>query len=154
LSENIELTEMTAQIVAAYVSNSSVPMADLPNLISHVHRALSGIGKGVPAEPASGPKEPAVPIKKSITPDYLICIEDGKKCQLLKRHLRTKFGLSPDQYRAKWGLPMDYPMVAPNYAAIRSKLAKQLGLGLGNRKADRAPAAPVKSPRGRAKPAT
>lgn len=125
---------MTADIVSAYVGNNVVSTADLPNLIQSVHRALTGIA-GAPevAEPA--PKEPAVPVKKSITPDYLVCLEDGRKFKSLKRHLRTKYNMSPDEYRAKWSLSKDYPMVAPNYAKARSDLAKQMGLGQGGRQA-------------------
>jgi predicted transcriptional regulator len=149
VSEKSEFVEMTADIVSAYVSNSSVSVADLPALI---HRALSDIANGAQAQEAAPPATPAVPIKKSITPDYLICLEDGRKFKSLKRHLRTKYDMSPDQYRAKWGLPKDYPMVAPNYAAARSNLAKQMGLGQGGRKAA-APAAAKPAARGRAKAA-
>jgi predicted transcriptional regulator len=107
--------------------------ADLPALIKQVHSALATVG--APAvEPAPAPKEPAVPVKKSITADYLICLEDGRKFKSLKRHLRTKYDMTPEDYRAKWGLPKDYPMVAPNYAEARSNLAKQMGLGQGGRK--------------------
>ncbi len=129
-----EIIEMTADIVSAYVGNNSVPAAELPSLIQSIHRALSGIiGSPEPVETA--PKEPAVPVKKSITPDYLVCLEDGRKFKSLKRHLRTKYNMSPEDYRAKWGLQKDYPMVAPNYARARSDLAKQMGLGQGGRKA-------------------
>src|SRR6187399_1397606 len=128
MDDKAEVIEMTADIVSAYVGNNSVSTADLPALIQSVHRALAGIAGGPEVvEPA--PKEPAVPLKKSITPDYLICLEDGRKFKSLKRHLRTKYNMSPDEYRAKWGLPKDYPMVAPNYAATRSGLAKAAGLG-------------------------
>jgi predicted transcriptional regulator len=133
MDEKAEIIEMTADIVSAYVGNNSVSASDLPTLIQSVHRALSTVtGLAVEAQPA--PKEPAVPIKKSITPDYLVCLEDGRKFKSLKRHLRTKYDLSPDEYRSKWGLPKDYPMVAPNYAKARSDLAKQMGLGQGGRK--------------------
>ena len=125
--------EMTADIVSAYVANNSVDAADLPGLIQSVHLALAQIASGaIEAEPE--PQEPAVPIRKSITPDFLICLEDGRKFKSLKRHLRTKYNMSPEEYRAKWGLPKDYPMVAPNYAKARSELAKQMGLGQGGRK--------------------
>jgi predicted transcriptional regulator len=134
VSEKSEFVEMTADIVSAYVSNSSVALADLPALISQVHRALADIATGAQAQEAAPPATPAVPVKKSITPDYLICLEDGRKFKSLKRHLRTKYDMSPDQYRAKWGLAKDYPMVAPNYAKARSELAKQMGLGQGGRK--------------------
>ena len=137
MSEKSEFVEMTADIVSAYVSNSSVSVADLPALIQQVHRALADIASGAQAQEAVPPAAPAVPIKKSITPDYLICLEDGRKFKSLKRHLRTKYDMSPEQYRAKWGLPKDYPMVAPNYAKARSDLAKQMGLGQGGRQAPR-----------------
>ncbi len=133
MDDKSEIIEMTADIVSAYVGNNSVSAGDLPSLIQSVHRALSSVtGASVESQPA--PKEPAVPIKKSITPDYLICLEDGRKFKSLKRHLRTKYDMSPDEYRSKWGLAKDYPMVAPNYAKARSDLAKQMGLGQGGRK--------------------
>jgi predicted transcriptional regulator len=136
MDDKAEVIEMTADIVSAYVGNNSVSTADLPALIQSVHRALAGISGGPEVvEPA--PKEPAVPLKKSITPDYLICLEDGRKFKSLKRHLRTKYNMSPDEYRAKWNLSKDYPMVAPNYAKARSDLAKQMGLGQGGRQAAR-----------------
>ena len=136
MDDKAEVIEMTADIVSAYVGNNSVSSADLPALIQSVHRALAGIAGGPEVvEPA--PKEPAVPLKKSITPDYLICLEDGRKFKSLKRHLRTKYNMSPEEYRSKWGLPKDYPMVAPNYAKARSDLAKQMGLGQGGRQAAR-----------------
>lgn len=122
------LIELTADIVAAYVSANSVAPAELPTLILSVHKALGGVANGV-VEPEPAPKEPAVPIKKSITPDYLICLEDGRRFKSLKRHLRSRYAMSPEDYRAKWGLPKDYPMVAPNYARARSDLAKRMGLG-------------------------
>jgi predicted transcriptional regulator len=133
MDDKAEIIEMTADIVAAYVGHNSVSSSDLPNLIQSVHRALAAVTTGA-AEAAPVPKEPAVPIKKSITPDYLICLEDGRKFKSLKRHLRTKYDMSPDEYRSKWGLSKDYPMVAPNYAKARSDLAKQMGLGQGGRK--------------------
>ena len=133
MDDKSELIEMTAEIVSAYVGNNSVAMADLTNLIQGVHRALTTVAGGdAPVEAA--PKEPAVPIKRSIRPDHLICLEDGREFKSLKRHLRTKYNLSPEEYRAKWNLPKDYPMVAPNYAKARSELAKQMGLGQGGRK--------------------
>jgi len=133
MDEKAEIIEMTTDIVSAYLSNNTVQPGDLPGLIQSVHRALSTVSTGVDAtQPA--PKEPAVPIKKSITPDYLVCLEDGRKFKSLKRHLRTKYNMSPEEYRSKWGLPKDYPMVAPNYAKARSDLAKQMGLGQGGRK--------------------
>ena len=134
MTEKSEFVEMTADIVSAYVSNSSVSVADLPALIQQVHKALVGIADSASTPEAAPPAAPAVSIKKSITPDFLICLEDGRKFKSLKRHLRTKYDMSPEQYRAKWGLPKDYPMVAPNYAMARSNLAKQMGLGQGGRK--------------------
>ena len=136
MEERAEIIEMTADIVSAYVGNNSVSATDLPNLIQSVHRALAGVTTS--AEPVeAAPKEPAVPIRRSITPDYLVCLEDGRKFKSLKRHLRTKYNMSPEEYRAKWSLPKDYPMVAPNYAKARSDLAKQMGLGQGGRQAAR-----------------
>ena len=120
--------ELTASIVSAYVSNNSVPTAELPALIGQVHSALTRVSSGHGEVPLEPPK-PAVSVKKSITPDYIVCLEDGKKFKSLKRHLRTHYDLSPEEYRDKWALPADYPMVAPNYAAARSALAKKMGLG-------------------------
>jgi MucR family transcriptional regulator, transcriptional regulator of exopolysaccharide biosynthesis len=123
-----ELVEFAADIVAAYVGNNSVPVTELPSLINDVIRALNGaVSTG--GEVVLEEVRPAVPIKKSVTPDYIICLEDGKKFKSLKRHLRTHYDLTPERYREKWGLPPDYPMVAPNYAVARSKLARQMGLG-------------------------
>jgi len=123
-----DVLSLTAQIVAAHVSNNSVQPDALPALITEVHRALLGLGK--PAEaPAVTRPEPAVPVKKSVTPEYLVCLEDGKKLKMLKRHLKTAYDMTPEQYRERWGLPPDYPMVAPNYAEHRSSLAKRIGLG-------------------------
>ncbi len=116
--------ESVSKIVSAYVSNNSVPSSELPDLITTVHEALRNPDQG-----ASSALEPAVPIKRSIRPDYVICLEDGKKLKMLKRHLRTSYNMSPDEYRQKWGLSSDYPMVAPKYAARRSELAKIIGLG-------------------------
>lgn len=127
---NSELLELTTSIVAAYVTNNSVPSADLVGLIASTYSALSGLKAGVTAAAAPvAPLVPAVPIRKSVTPDAIICLEDGKKFKSLKRHLNTAYGLTPEQYRTKWGLPADYPMVAPNYAEARSALAKSMGLG-------------------------
>ena len=136
MDEKAEVIEMTADIVSAYVGNNSVAAADLPNLIQAVHRALAGVTTAPEAVEAP-PKEPAVPVRRSITPDFLICLEDGRKFKSLKRHLRTKYNMSPEEYRAKWGLPRDYHMVAPSYAKARSDLAKQMGLGQGGRQAAR-----------------
>jgi predicted transcriptional regulator len=125
--------ELTAQIVSAYVSNNTVPAGDIPTLINQVHSALSRVsGKG--AEQSAEALRPAVSLKKSITPEYIVCLEDGKKFKSLKRHLRTQYNMTPEQYREKWGLSPDYPMVAPNYAAARSQLAKQMGLGQQRRR--------------------
>jgi len=126
-SKPSELLPLVTDIVAAHLSNNTVPIADLPDLIRDVYNALASAG-GAAAPQAERPT-PAVPVKRSVTPDYIICLEDGKKLKMLKRHLRTTYGLSPDDYRAKWGLPADYPMVAPNYAAQRSAFAKKIGLG-------------------------
>jgi predicted transcriptional regulator len=136
MDDKADVIEMTADIVSAYVGNNTVAAADLPNLIQSVHRALAGVSTGVETAEVA-PKEPAVPVRRSITADYLICLEDGRKFKSLKRHLRTKYNMSPEEYRAKWGLPKDYPMVAPNYAKARSDLAKQMGLGQGGRQAPR-----------------
>jgi predicted transcriptional regulator len=125
--------ELTAEIVSAYVSNNPVPAADMPGLINQVHTALTRISAGQ-ADAQPEPLKPAVSVKKSITPDYIVCLEDGKKFKSLKRHLRTQYNMTPEQYRDKWGLPPDYPMVAPNYAAARSQLAKQMGLGQQRRR--------------------
>ena len=137
MEEKPELLEMTADIVSAYVSNNTVSADTVPTLIAQIHAALSGVSEA-PVEAEPEPQEPAVPVRKSITPDFLICLEDGRKFKSLKRHLRTKYDMSPEEYRAKWGLPKDYPMVAPNYAKARSELAKQMGLGQGGRKPARA----------------
>ena len=125
-----DLRELTADVVSAYVSNNPVPMSELSNLIAEVHTALGSTASGGAAanEPAERPK-PAVPIKKSVTPDYIICLEDGKQFKSLKRHLSSRYDMTPEEYRARWNLPPDYPMVAPNYAAARSKLAREMGLG-------------------------
>jgi predicted transcriptional regulator len=125
--------ELAADIVSAFVSNNAVSAGDLPALISEVHSALLRTVTGVVEVPVEAPK-PAVPVKKSVTPDFIVCLEDGKKFKSLKRHLRTQYNMTPEQYREKWGLPADYPMVAPNYAEARSKLAKQMGLGQQRRK--------------------
>jgi predicted transcriptional regulator len=128
--------ELTADIVSAYVSNNSVSAAEIPALIGQVHGALLRVSSGqgeIPLEPA----KPAVPVKRSISAEYIVCLEDGKKFKSLKRHLRTQYNMTPEQYREKWALPSDYPMVAPNYAAARSQLAKQMGLGQQRRRRSR-----------------
>lgn len=129
------LITLTADIVAAHVSNNSVAVSDLPVLIANVHSALSGLG-GPVIEPEVK-QEPAVSIRASIKPDFIVCLEDGKKLKMLKRHLMTHYKMTPEQYRAKWNLPADYPMVAPNYAEQRRTLAKKIGLGTKRRKAVR-----------------
>ena len=131
--ENAHFVELAADIIGAYVSNHQVRAADLPGLIREVHEALQR-SAGMGAEPEPEPLEPAVPVKKSVTPDAIVCLEDGKKFKSLKRHLRTQYSMTPEQYREKWGLPVDYPMVAPNYARARSELAKEMGLGQQRRK--------------------
>ena len=125
--------ELTADIVSAYVSNNSVPAGDIAALINQVHSALIRVSGGQ-SEIAPEPLKPAISVKKSITPDHIVCLEDGKKFKSLKRHLRTQYNMTPEQYREKWSLPADYPMVAPNYAAARSQLAKQMGLGQQRRR--------------------
>ena len=126
-----ELIEMTADIVAAYVGNNMVAANEIPLVIDSIFNALNAVATGVSAPVA---QEPAVPVKKSVGQDYIICLEDGKRFKSLKRHLSSKYDMSPDEYRAKWGLPKDYPMVAPAYAKARSALAKKMGLGQGGRK--------------------
>jgi predicted transcriptional regulator len=120
--------DLTANIVSAYLSNNPTPAAEIPNLISQVHAALQRVANGRTETPPE-PVKPAVPIKKSVQPDYLICLEDGKRFKSLRRHLRTQYNMTPEQYRDKWNLAPDYPMVAPNYAVTRSQLAKKMGLG-------------------------
>jgi MucR family transcriptional regulator, transcriptional regulator of exopolysaccharide biosynthesis len=131
MQEKSNLLELTANIVAAYVGNNSVAQTDLPKLIANIYRSLAAAPHGGAENKHAEAAElkPAVPVRKSITPDFIICLEDGKKFKSLKRHLRTHYDLSPEQYREKWGLPVDYPMVAPNYAEARSSLAKKIGLG-------------------------
>ena len=124
-----ELVELTADIVAAYVGNNAVPANELPALINDVYKALSSAVTDGGEEKKKEELKPAVPIRRSVHPDYIICLEDGKKFKSLKRHLRTHYDMSPEEYREKWGLPPDYPMVAPNYAKARSELAKKMGLG-------------------------
>jgi len=129
------LPEMTTTIVAAYLANKPLPVSEIPALISQVYQTLASLDDA-PKPVIEERPEPAVSIRKSITPDYLVCLEDGKKLKMLKRHLKTSYQLSPDEYRERWGLPADYPMVAPNYAIQRSKLAKQIGLGTVARRRD------------------
>ncbi len=129
------LVQLTAEIVSAHVSNNSVAVNDVPQLIQNVHGALSGLS-GTQAEPEARP-EPKVPVRSSIKPDYIVCLEDGKKLKMLKRHLMTHYQMTPEQYRQKWGLSADYPMVAPNYAEQRRTLAKSIGLGTKRKRASR-----------------
>lgn len=129
-----DLLEMTAEVAAAYVSNNVVASDELPDLISRIHSALASAGT-VEAEQVPEKQKPAVSVRRSITPEHLICLEDGKKLKMLKRYLRTNFDMSPDDYRAKWNLASDYPMVAPNYAKKRAEMAKAIGLGRGGRRA-------------------
>jgi predicted transcriptional regulator len=128
-----DLLEMTAEVTAAYVSNNVVASDELPELINRIHMALAGAGSAEP-EPEAEKQKPAVSVRRSVTPDYLICLEDGKKLKMLKRYLRTNFNMSPEEYRAKWNLPSDYPMVAPSYAEKRAEMAKAIGLGRGGRR--------------------
>jgi predicted transcriptional regulator len=130
------LIALTADIVAAHVSNNSVAVNDLPQLIQNVHSALSGLGDQ-PSAPEAKP-EPKVPVRSSVKPDFIVCLEDGKKLKMLKRHLMTHYNMTPDQYRQKWNLPADYPMVAPNYAEQRRTLAKSIGLGTKRKRTGRA----------------
>ncbi len=130
-----EIMTLTTEIVAAHVAHNSVAVADLPDLIQQVFRSLTNTGAGSGGEPPR--PEPAVSIRRSVRPDYIVCLEDGKKLKMLKRHLKTAFNMTPAEYRERWELPSDYPMVAPNYAEQRSKLAKQIGLGTRPRKRKR-----------------
>lgn len=134
LSENA-LLRLTADIVSAYLSKNVVQAAQIPEIIAVVHASLTGSG-AAPRDATPEPLKPAVPIRKSVTAEFIVCLEDGKKLKMLKRHLRSTYNLSPDEYRARWGLPSDYPMVAPNYAAQRSEFAKKIGLGRGGRPAE------------------
>ena len=127
-----ELLALTTDIVASHVSNNTVTIGDLPQLIQQVYSALANVG--VAAAAALSRPQPAVPVKKSVTADYLFCLEDGKKLKMLKRHIKTKYNMTPEEYRERWGLPADYPMVAPRYAQQRSELAKKIGLGTKRRK--------------------
>lgn len=129
MGEQDSLIEMAAQIVSAYVSNNRVDAAELPSLIRQTFSALASTDQQTFPETLDEPLKPAVPIKKSVTPDYIVCLDDGKRFKSLKRHLRTHYNLTPDEYRSKWGLPKNYPMVAPNYAQARSSLAREMGLG-------------------------
>jgi len=136
---NNALVGLVADIVSAYVSNNRVPTADLPNLIATTHAAITGLGAESAALAIEEKPTPAVTIKNSITADYIVCLENGKKFKSLKRHLRSAYGMTPEEYRARWGLPVDYPMVAPSYAEARSSLAKKMGLGQQRRTSGRKP---------------
>ena len=125
--EQAETLRLASDIVAAYVSNNAISAGDVPGIIRTVHDTLKELGNQT--EPQEPERTPAVPVRKSVTPEYIICLEDGKKLKMLKRYLRSQYGLTPEEYRARWGLPADYPMVAPNYAEKRSRLAKEIGLG-------------------------
>jgi predicted transcriptional regulator len=136
------LLQLATEIVAAYVSHNQIPMSEISNVIKSVHQSLGGLVNGGAGESLT-PQKPAVPVKRSVTPDYIVCLEDGARLKMLKRYLRSKYNLTPEEYRAKWGLTADYPMVAPNYAAQRSEFAKKIGLG-------RIATSPVKGRRRRA----
>lgn len=125
--EEIDALEMTVEIVSSYVANNSLQSSQLPDLIRSIHATITSLSSSAPAPTPQ--LEPAVPVNKSVTAEYLVCLEDGAKLKMLKRYLRTRYDMTPEEYRAKWGLPIDYPMVAPNYAKLRSKHAKQIGLG-------------------------
>lgn len=133
MADTGKFIEQTADIVSAYVSNHSVPAEQIPHLINQVHAALVRVSSGQ-GDSGLEPPKPAVPVKRSVTAEYIVCLDDGKKFKSLKRHLRTQYNMTPEQYREKWNLPPDYPMVAPNYAAARSQLARQMGLGQQRRR--------------------
>ena len=124
-----DLLALTTEIVSSHVSNNTVTQHDVSSLIEQVYRTLSGLGTGGTTAVSGDRPMPAIPVKKSVTPDYIVCLEDGKKLKMLKRHLKTAYDMTPEEYRERWGLPNDYPMVAPNYAKQRSRLAKDIGLG-------------------------
>ena len=138
MEDHETLVTLTADIVAAHVSNNSVAISDIPLVIRSVHEALAGLSST--AQPEPEPQQPAVSVRASVKPDYIVCLEDGKKMKMLRRHLMTAYGMTPDDYRAKWNLPKDYPMVAPNYAETRRTLAKAIGLGTKGRGGGRKPA--------------
>ena len=128
-AKGARLLELATDIVSAYVAHNAVPASELPTLIKTIHTALDRVDAGPVPEPVAEPQAPAVPVRKSVTDDHIVCLEDGRKFKSLKRHLQSAYGLSPEQYRVKWGLPRDYPMVAPAYATKRSELARKIGLG-------------------------
>lgn len=135
-AQNDKLLELSTQIISAYVSHNTMNAADLPAFMASVYQNLVQLGKS--GSVSDTRPDPAVPVRRSITPEYIVCLEDGKKLKMLKRHLKTAYNMTPDQYRERWGLPSDYPMVAPNYAKQRSKLAKEIGLGTGRKAAQKA----------------
>ena len=143
---DLNIVEMSAEIVSAYVRNNSVPASELPSLLQSIHDSLSNILNGAKPEPVKEPLQPKVPIKKSVTNEFIVCLEDGKRFKSLKRHLHSEHGLSPQEYREKWGLGKDYPMVAPAYADARSNLAKTMGLGRKAGTASAEPPAPEPEP--------
>jgi predicted transcriptional regulator len=131
-TKHTDLLALTTEIVSSHLSNNTIPAPEIPALIERIYKTLSGLGTDTPAPITNSERpQPAVPIRKSVMPDYIICLEDGKKLKMLKRHLKTAYSMTPEQYRERWGLPSDYPMVAPNYAKTRSRLAKDIGLGTG-----------------------
>ena len=132
--KNTDILALTTEIVSAHLSNNTVPAGEIPALIERIYKTLTGVGTDAAATTVSSERpQPAVPIRKSVMPDYIVCLEDGKKLKMLKRHLKTAYKMTPEQYRERWGLPVDYPMVAPNYAKTRSRLAKDIGLGTKGR---------------------
>lgn len=131
------LLSLTVEVVASYVANNAVPLTDLSSLITQVHATLAGLGRGGAVPPVGNGLTPAVPLKKSVLPEYLICLEDGKKLKMLKRHLKARYNMTPEEYRERWGLPADYPMVAPKYADQRRDLAKEIGLGRGKKRSSK-----------------
>ncbi len=133
-TKNNDILALTTEIVSAHLSNNTVPAAEIPALIERIYKTLSGVGGDMSLSPVPSERpQPAVPIRKSVMPEYIVCLEDGKKLKMLKRHLKTAYKMTPEQYRERWGLPADYPMVAPNYAKTRSRLAKDIGLGTKGR---------------------
>lgn len=124
-----ELLRMAVEVVSAYVGNNTLPASQIPDVIQTVHASLAALDDGPSGDAKAEAQKPAVPIRKSVTPEHIVCLEDGKKLKMLKRHLRTNYNMTPDEYRAKWNLPPDYPMVAPDYARQRSEFAKKIGLG-------------------------
>ncbi|QEN85117.1 transcriptional regulator [Labrys sp. KNU-23] len=152
LEEDTNLVDLTVDIVSAYVANNQIATTSLADLIRSVHGSLSDLNNPKQVE-ANVPPKPAIPIKKSVTNDYVICLDDGLKFKSLTRHLRTAYGMTPEQYREKWGLPADYPMVAPSYSAQRSRLARELGLGQQRQKAKNVPPPPPAPSKGRKKKA-